>query len=81
MAEKTFAVQTAEETRTAISKNLVSLRTANHLTQAELAEKLGVSTVTVHNWECGRNLPKAKRLNDVAIALQTTATELLQEAS
>ena len=49
------------------------------MTQMELAEKLGVSTVAVHNWECGRNLPKAKRLKDVAHALQTTAAYLLDE--
>ena len=49
------------------------------MTQTELAEKLGVSTVSVHNWESGRNMPKVKRLNDVANALQTTATKLLDE--
>ena len=49
------------------------------MTQHELAEKLGVSAVSIHNWESGRNLPKAKRLKDVAHALQTTAADLLDE--
>lgn len=61
--------------------NFKKARLVAGLTQTELAEMLGVSVVSVHNWESGRNLPKAKRLNDVAIALQTTATELLQEVS
>lgn len=49
------------------------------MTQHELADLLGVSAVSVHNWECGRNLPKAKRLKDVAHALHTTTAELLDE--
>ena len=50
------------------------------LTQAELAEVLGVSTVTVGKWELGRGLPKAKRLQQVADALHTTVPDLLSEA-
>lgn len=49
------------------------------LTQEELAENLGVSRITVHKWESGRTLPRAKRLREVAVALGTTAAELLNE--
>ena len=49
------------------------------LTQEELADSLGVSRVTVCNWESGHNLPKAKRLRDVAAALGTTVSELLED--
>ena len=47
------------------------------LTQIELAEKLGVSVVSIHNWEIGRNLPKVKRLKHVAEILNTTVEDLL----
>ena len=53
-------------------------RLSRGLTQAELAEALGVSTVTVCKWELGRGLPKAKRLPEVAKALQVTVPELLE---
>lgn len=49
------------------------------LTQMELAEKLGVSPVSVHKWETGMGLPRAKRLNEVANTLHTTVSELLDE--
>ena len=49
------------------------------MTQAELAEKLGVTTVSIHKWESGKGLPKAKRIREVADALNTTASELLGE--
>ena len=49
------------------------------MTQAELANALGVSTVTVCKWELGRGLPKAKRLKEVADALHTTVSDLLNE--
>ena len=49
------------------------------MTQAELANALGVSTVTICKWELGRGLPKAKRLKEVADALHTTVSDLLNE--
>lgn len=49
------------------------------MTQAELADALGVSTVTVCKWELGRGLPKAKRLKEVADTLHTTVSDLLDE--
>lgn len=49
------------------------------MTQVELAEKLGVSTVTVCKWEKGQCFPKAKRLREVAFVLHTTVSELLNE--
>lgn len=49
------------------------------LTQTELAEKLGVSSVSVHKWEMGKCLPRVKRLQTVADVLHTTVAELLEE--
>ena len=48
------------------------------MTQSELAEKIGVTVVSVHQWESGRNLPKVKRLKSVAEALNTTVEYLLE---
>lgn len=59
--------------------NFKRLRLIQGLTQAELAEALGVSTVTICKWELGRGLPKAKRLKEVASILHTTIPELLEE--
>ena len=47
------------------------------LTQTELAEKLGVSSVSVHKWEHGESFPNVKRLKQVADALNTTVGDLL----
>lgn len=48
------------------------------LNQKELAEYLHVSVVAVHKWESGECRPKAKRLKEVANALQTSVEELLE---
>ena len=49
------------------------------LTQGEVAERLGVSRVSVCKWENGRTLPTAKRLKFVAEILHTTVEELINE--
>ena len=49
------------------------------LTQKELAEKLGVSAVSIHKWELGKSFPRVKRLHTVADALNTTVAELIEE--
>lgn len=40
-----------------ISENLQKLRKAEHMSQEELAEKIGVSRQTVAKWESGSTLP------------------------
>ena len=54
-------------------------RLSEGLTQEELAEKLGISTVSVCKWETGKAFPAVKRLKEVADALHTTVSELLNE--
>jgi SOS-response transcriptional repressor LexA len=46
------------------------------LNQSELARKLGVTPQAVQSWEKG-TLPKGRRINDLALALNTTAEYLL----
>lgn len=54
-------------------------RLISGLTQAELANRLGVSVVSVCKWEHGICFPKVKRLQSVAKVLHTTVEELLEE--
>ena len=46
--------------------------------QKQLAEKLGVSPVTICKWETGRAYPRASRLAEIASALDTTVEKLLE---
>lgn len=45
---------------TAFAKRLTAARLAAGLTQAQLAEKLGVSLRTLHGWENGDTEPRGK---------------------
>ena len=53
------------------------LREKRNLTQAELAEKIGVSSKTVSKWETGRGLPDISLLQPLAQALGISVIELL----
>lgn len=53
------------------------LRESRHLTQAELAEILGVSSKTVSKWETGRGLPDISLLQPLAQALGISVIELM----
>ena len=60
--------------------NFKRARLIQGLTQAELADKLGVAPVSVSKWESGKGLPKAKRIQEVADILHTTVPALLDDA-
>ena len=53
------------------------LREQSMLTQAQLAEKIGVSDKAVSKWETGRGLPDITLLEPVAKALGVSVFELL----
>ena len=53
------------------------LREARGMTQAELAEKLGVSSKTVSKWETARGLPDIILLQPLAQALGVSVIELM----
>ena len=53
-------------------ERLKELRKVNHFLQRELAEKISVSTDTIHNWEKGRSEPCLQDLIKLAVALNTT---------
>ena len=53
------------------------LRERRQLTQAELAEKIGVSSKTVSKWETGKGLPDISLLQPLAQALGISVIELM----
>ena len=53
------------------------LREARNMTQAELAEKLGVSSKTVSKWETAKGLPDITLLQPLAQALGISVVELM----
>ena len=53
------------------------LREDRRLTQAELAERLGVSSKTVSKWETGKGLPDITLLQPLASALGVSLIELM----
>ena len=53
------------------------LREARHMTQAELAETIGVSSKTVSKWETGKGLPDISLLQPLAQALGISLIELM----
>lgn len=58
-------------------KRIRELRTGSTMTQGQLAEKIGVTTQAVSNWERGETAPDSEKLTDIAIALNTTVPYLL----
>ena len=54
-----------------------SLREKRNLTQAELADKIGVSSKTVSKWETGKGLPDITLLQPLASALGVSLIELM----
>ena len=53
------------------------LREQNKMTQAELAEKLGVSSKTISKWETGKGLPDISLLQPLATELGVSVIELM----
>ena len=53
------------------------LREKNRMTQAQLAEKLGVSDKTVSKWETAKGYPDITLLEPIAEAFRISVTELI----
>ncbi len=64
-----------------LGQQILSLRTASHLTQSELAKLLGVSRQAVVGWETGTSYPSAHHLKHlIELCLQHDAFHRGQEA-
>jgi Predicted transcriptional regulators len=60
-----------------ISENLLCLRKSKNLTQANIADELGVSFQAVSKWECGSSLPDIELLPMLADIFCVTVDALL----
>ena len=59
------------------SATIKQLREKRNLTQAELAEKIGVSSKTISKWETAKGLPDISLLQPLAQALNISVIELM----
>jgi len=62
---------------TQISERIASARATKGYSTAQLAQRMGVKKSTVENWEKGRSIPRANRLNTVAGILNVPLAWLL----
>ena len=60
-----------------VGKHIKRLRTARHMTQEDLAEKLFVTRQAVSAWETGKALPDVETLEKIAAALKAEVTEVI----
>lgn len=60
-----------------VGDNIRKYREMSHLSQKQLASKLGITNSRVSNWEQGANNPPADMIADICEALNVSASELL----
>lgn len=58
-----------EQSRRVHARRIAAARIAVGLTQAELAERAGVSERTVQHWESGKTIPQLAKLEQIARVL------------
>lgn len=61
-----------------IAKNIIAARENKGLNQSELARLLNITPQAVQKWEQGKSIPKGKRLEALASALDVPVTELFK---
>ena len=66
-----------DDLRNIVAENMTHLRKAQHLTQAELAEKLRYSDKAVSKWERGESIPDVAVLKTIADLFGVTVDYLL----
>ena len=59
------------------STTIRALREKRNLTQAELADRIGVSSKTISKWETAKGLPDVSLLQPLAQALNISLIELM----
>lgn len=58
-----------------LSKHLRLAREARGLSVAEVADKVGVSAMSVYNWESGRSRPRLRNLSALCKTLRLRVAE------
>ncbi|MGN0344833.1 MAG: helix-turn-helix domain-containing protein [Lachnospiraceae bacterium] len=61
--------------------NLVQLRKLNHMSQEELADKIGISRQTLSKWETGESLPDIEKCKLLAELFGVTLDDLVKYES
>ena len=67
-----------EGTKSTVAKNIVRLRQASGMTQAELAAKLNYSDKAVSKWERGESMPDVAVLSKIADLFQVSLDWLVR---
>lgn len=61
-----------------IGRYIAEKRRIKNLTQAQLAEQLGISDKTVSKWECGRSMPDYALIQSLCETLDISVSELIE---
>lgn len=61
-----------------IGRYIAEKRRIKNLTQAQLAEQLGISDKTVSKWECGRSMPDYALIQPLCETLDISVSELIE---
>ena len=61
-----------------IGRYIAEKRRIKNLTQAQLAEQLGISDKTVSKWECGRSMPDYALIQSLCETLDISVIELIE---
>ena len=61
-----------------IGRYIAEKRRIKTLTQAQLAEQLGISDKTVSKWECGRSMPDYALIQSLCETLDISVSELIE---
>lgn len=61
-----------------IGRYIAEKRRIKNLTQAQLAEQLGISDKTLSKWECGRSMPDYALIQPLCETLDISVSELIE---
>jgi transcriptional regulator with XRE-family HTH domain len=81
ISEQADSAAQVSDLATRLSRNMTARRHAIGLTQAQVAERLGLDTETVSRFERAKHMPSLVTLERMAAVLATTMGELLAEES
>lgn len=62
---------------TSIGQKIKELRIKQNMTQKELAEKSGLSEITIRKYEANERKPKIENIRNIAIALESKLSDFL----
>lgn len=62
-----------------IGKRISATRKQARLTQVQLAEKCGVATITIQQYELDKRQPRLEQLSKIAAALGVTVSDLVDD--